>query len=164
MAKQKAVSAGLLLFRRTAGQLELFLAHPGGPFWTNKDVGAWSIPKGVVEADEDLLTAARREFREETGFSVDGPFVPLGSVQQKSGKQIHAWACEGNVDASKATSNKTTVEWPPKSGRRIEIPEVDRCEWVTPEEARTKLNPAQVAFIDRLEAHLAAASGDRNDA
>jgi predicted NUDIX family NTP pyrophosphohydrolase len=156
MGKHKAVSAGLLLFRRSAGKLELFLAHPGGPFWVAKDIGAWSIPKGVVEPDEDLLTAARREFREETGFSVAGPFVPIGSVQQKSGKEIHAWACEGNVDASKATSNKTTIEWPPKSGRRMEIPEVDRCEWFSAEEARTKLNPAQAAFIDRLEAHLAA--------
>jgi predicted NUDIX family NTP pyrophosphohydrolase len=159
MGKQKAVSAGLLLFRRSAGKLELFLAHPGGPFWAAKDVGAWSIPKGVVEPDEDLLTAARREFREETGYTVAGPFVPLGSVQQKSGKEIHAWACEGNVDASRAVSNKTTIEWPPKSGRRMEIPEVDRCEWVSAEDARTKLNPAQAAFVDRLETHLAAAPG-----
>jgi predicted NUDIX family NTP pyrophosphohydrolase len=156
MRKDGAVSAGLLMFRKVGGRLEVLLAHPGGPFWAKKDAGAWSIPKGLTEPGEDALTAARREFAEETGLRPDGPFLPLGEVRQKSGKVVHAWACEGDADPAELTSNRIWVEWPAGSGRRIEVPEVDRCEWFTPSEAREKLNPAQVAFVERLERTLAA--------
>ena len=155
MKKRDAVSAGILMFRRRGGQLEVLLAHPGGPFWAGKDAGAWTIPKGLAETDEELLAAARREFNEETGFRADGPFLPLGNVRQKSGKIVHAWACEADADPALLTSNRIWIEWPSGSGKRIEIPEVDRCAWFLPAEARTKINPAQAAFIDRLEAMLA---------
>jgi predicted NUDIX family NTP pyrophosphohydrolase len=148
------VSAGLLLFRRRAGRLEVFLAHPGGPFWANKDAGAWTIPKGLVEPGEDPLAAARREFEEETGLRPQGPFLPLGSVRQKAGKEVHAWALEGDADPDRVTSNTIWVEWPHGSGRRMKIPEVDRCGWFDPDAARGKLNPAQAEFVDRLEAAL----------
>jgi predicted NUDIX family NTP pyrophosphohydrolase len=153
------VSAGLLLFRRRAGRLEVLLAHPGGPFWANRDAGAWTVPKGLAEPGEDLLSAARREFAEETGLRPDGPFLPLGDVRQKAGKVVHAWACEGDADPDRLTSNTMSVEWPPGSGKRVEFPEVDRCAWFGPTEARAKLNPAQAAFVDRLEAALAAPDG-----
>jgi predicted NUDIX family NTP pyrophosphohydrolase len=156
MSKRDAVSAGLLLFRRQGGRLEVLLAHPGGPFWANRDTGAWTVPKGVVEAGEDLLGAARREFGEETGLHLDGPFLPLGSVRQKGGKVVHAWACEGDADPSALVSNKVAVEWPPGSGKRIEVPEIDRCAWFDPAAARAKLNPAQSEFVDRLIAALGA--------
>jgi predicted NUDIX family NTP pyrophosphohydrolase len=159
MAKRANLSAGLLLFRRTGGRLEVLLAHPGGPFWAGKDAGAWTIPKGVPRSGEDLLDAARREFTEETGLSPPGPFLPLGDVRQKAGKVVHAWACEGDADPALLTSNTMSVEWPPGSGKRIEFPEVDRCAWFDLAEAREKLNPAQAAFIDRLEAALAAPPG-----
>jgi predicted NUDIX family NTP pyrophosphohydrolase len=152
------VSAGLLLFRRVSGRLEVLLAHPGGPFWTKKDVGAWTIPKGLAEQDEELLAAARREFGEETGLHPAGPFLPLGEVKQKSGKVVHAWACEGDADPTRTTSNRTKVEWPPGSGRLVEFPEIDRCAWFEPAQARIKLNPAQAEFINRLEAALANSS------
>jgi predicted NUDIX family NTP pyrophosphohydrolase len=152
--QQKNVSAGLLLFRRAGGALEVLLAHPGGPFWAGRDAGAWTIPKGLVGPGEDLLDAARREFAEETGFAPGGPFLPLGSVKQKAGKVVHAWACEGDLDPATAVSNTMSVEWPPGSGRRVEFPEVDRCAWFGPEEARAKANPAQAAFVDRLQALL----------
>ena len=153
---RESVSAGVLLFRRRDGRLEVLLAHPGGPFWANRDAGAWSIPKGLAEPGEELLSAARREFAEETGLNPDGPFVPLGDVRQKAGKVVHAWACEGDADPARLTSNTMQIEWPPGSGRRVEFPEVDRCAWFDPGAARVKLNPAQVAFVDRLEAALAA--------
>jgi predicted NUDIX family NTP pyrophosphohydrolase len=153
------VSAGLLLYRRRDGRLEVLLAHPGGPFWANKDAGAWTVPKGLAESGEDLLAAARREFAEETGLRPEGPFVPLGSVRQKAGKVVHAWACEGDADPAALTSNVMSAEWPPGSGYRVEFPEVDRCAWFTPAEAREKLNPAQAEFIDRLEAALATPPG-----
>jgi predicted NUDIX family NTP pyrophosphohydrolase len=152
---RESVSAGLLLFRRRGGRLEVLLAHPGGPFWANRDAGAWSLPKGLAEPGEDLLTAARREFSEETGLSPDGPFLALGSIRQKSGKVVHAWACEGDADPAQLTSNTMSVEWPPGSGKRVEFPEIDRCAWFEPAEARAKLNPAQAEFVDRLEAALA---------
>jgi predicted NUDIX family NTP pyrophosphohydrolase len=155
MSKREAVSAGLLLFRRRGGSLEVLLAHPGGPFWANKDAGAWTVPKGVVEPGEDLLSAARREFGEETGLRPEGPFLPLGNVRQKGGKVVHAWACEGDADPGALVSNKVSVEWPPGSGKRIEVPEIDRCGWFDPTVARAKLNPAQVEFLDRLVAALA---------
>jgi predicted NUDIX family NTP pyrophosphohydrolase len=150
-----AISAGLLLFRRTGGELEVFLVHPGGPFWKNRDAGAWSIPKGLVAAGEEPLAAARRELTEETGIAVSGPFIPLGSVQQKAGKLVHAWACEADAEETKIVSNTTRVEIPRGSGRWIEIPEVDRAAWLSPALARQKINAAQAELIDRLENALA---------
>lgn len=144
-------SAGLLLFRRVANDpVEVFLAHPGGPFWKDRDAGAWTIPKGVPEADEDLLAAARREFEEETGVVPVAPFLELGEVRQKAGKVVHAWAWEGDADPALATSNSMRVEWPRGSGRWLTFPEVDRCAWFDVESARTKINAAQVALLDRL--------------
>lgn len=151
--KSKA-SAGLLLYRRGPERLELFLAHPGGPFWKGRDAGAWTIPKGVVEADEDLLVTACREFEEETGVRPREPFISLGSVRQKAGKLVHAWAWEGNADPAQVTSNTMRAEWPRGSGRWLTFPEVDRCAWFDPVVAREKINPAQVEFIDRLELAL----------
>jgi predicted NUDIX family NTP pyrophosphohydrolase len=152
MTTRAAISAGILLFRRQGGVLEVFLAHPGGPFWAKRDTGAWTIPKGVVDEGEDLLDAARRELREETGLAPRGPFVPLGFIKQKAGKTVHAWACEGDADPSAVTSNDTRVEWPRNSGKWLTYPEVDRCEWFSIDEARTKMNPAQAALLDRLQA------------
>ena len=153
MARSPNVSAGLLLFRRTAG-LELFLAHPGGPFWRDRDAGAWTIPKGVVEDGEDLLAAARREFQEETGLPPREPFLPLGSVRQKAGKVVHAWAWEGDADPALVTSNTMRTEWPRGSGNWLVFPEVDRCAWFDPATARRRMNPAQAELIDRLIAKL----------
>lgn len=147
------VSAGLLLFRRRP-ELELFLAHPGGPFWKNRDEGAWTIPKGQIERGEDPLAAACREFEEETGIRPVGPFLPLGSIRQKAGKVIHAWAWEGDADASRICSNTVQMEYPRSSGRWLSVPEVDRCGWFLPADARTKLNPAQVELIERLQTAL----------
>ena len=158
MAEKKApkVSAGLLLFRRAAGgALELFLAHPGGPFWAHRDEGAWTIPKGVVNAGEDLLDGARREFEEETGVAPRAPFIPLGSVRQKAGKTVHAWAWEGDADPERVTSNSMRTEWPRGSGQWLTFPEVDRCAWFDAATARDKLLPAQAELVDRLEAVLA---------
>jgi predicted NUDIX family NTP pyrophosphohydrolase len=155
MADGRNVSAGLLLYRRPRGGLELFLAHPGGPFWRGRDLGAWTIPKGLVAPGEDLLDAARREFEEETGIVAREPFLSLGSVRQKAGKVIHAWAWEGDADPAAIVSNTTSCEWPRGSGRSLTFPEVDRCGWFDPGAARAKLNPAQAGLIDRLEAALA---------
>jgi predicted NUDIX family NTP pyrophosphohydrolase len=149
------ISAGLLLFRRGPGGLELFLAHPGGPFWKERDTGAWSIPKGLVEDGEDPLAAARREFEEETGIVPQGPFLPLGSVRQKAGKLVHAWAWEGDADPAAIVSNTTRTEWPRGSGRWLTFPEVDRCAWFDPGTAREKINAAQSELIERLETELA---------
>ena len=149
------VSAGLLLFRRTHGTLELFLAHPGGPFWKDRDAGAWTIPKGVVDDGEALLDAARREFREETGIVARPPFLPLSSVRQRAGKTVHAWAWEGDADPATTVSNSMRAEWPRRSGHFITFPEVDRCAWFAPDAARARINPAQVLFIERLEELLA---------
>jgi predicted NUDIX family NTP pyrophosphohydrolase len=149
--KSSAASAGLLLFRRTSAGLELFLAHPGGPFWRNRDTGAWTIPKGVAEAGEDLLEAARREFQEETGLEAQGPFISLGRVRQKAGKVVCAWAWEGDADPARVTSNTMKTEWPRGSGRWLTFPEVDRCAWFSADLAREKLNPAQAELVDRLE-------------
>lgn len=154
MPRRSSVSAGLLLFRRSAAGLEVLLAHPGGPFWEHRDAGAWTIPKGVVTDGEDLLAAARREFAEETGTVLDGPFISLGSVRQKAGKVVHAWACEGDLDATAIVSNTMSAEWPPRSGRHVAFPEVDRCEWLDPASARVRINPAQAELIARLEALL----------
>jgi predicted NUDIX family NTP pyrophosphohydrolase len=152
--KRKNVSAGLLLFRRSGKGLEVFLAHPGGPFWSGRDLGAWTVPKGLVEDGEDPLTTAVREFDEETGIHPEEPFLPLGSVRQKAGKLVHAWAWEGEADPRRVRSNSMRAEWPRGSGRWLTFPEVDRCEWFDARSARHKINPAQAELIDRLEAVL----------
>ena len=143
-------SAGLLVFRQRGHELEVLLGHPGGPFWSDRDDGAWSIPKGGLHPGEDPLDAAIREFTEETGFSVRGPFVPLGSVTLKSGKRVHAWAVEADCDPAQLVSNLCMVEWPPRSGKRIEIPELDRVQYFSLEEARRAMNSGQVLLLDRL--------------
>lgn len=148
MAKK---SAGILLFRAKNGQLEFFLVHPGGPFWKNKDVGAWSIPKGEFSDDENGLDAARREFKEETGNEAWGSFIPLSPVKLKSGKSVFAWAVEGDLDAAAFRCETfLDVEWPPRSGKSISIPEVDKGEWFSTADAKEKINPAQVPLIDEL--------------
>ena len=157
MANRSNVSAGLLLFRRSQGGLEVFLAHPGGPFWSARDLGAWTVPKGLVEEGEDPLAAAVREFEEETGIRPEGPLLPLGSVRQKAGKLVHAWAWEGGADPRRVRSNSMRAEWPRGSGRWLTFPEVDRCEWFDARTARQKINAAQAELIDRLEVSL---SGD----
>lgn len=154
------VSAGLLMYRRVrGGALELFLVHPGGPFFRNKDAGVWTIPKGLIEPGEEPLDAAQREFQEETGFEPAPPFLPLTPVRQKSGKTVMAWAFVGEADPARITCNTYVVEWPPRSGRMREFPEVDRAAFFSPRDARLRLNPAQVAFVDELERLLAAAGG-----
>jgi predicted NUDIX family NTP pyrophosphohydrolase len=146
-----ASSAGILLYRRRGDRLEVLLVHPGGPFWARRDEGAWSIPKGEYAADQDPLAAARREFAEELGVEApDRPVEDLGEVRQKGGKVVHAWALEGDLDATTVESNTFELEWPPRSGRMIEAPEVDRAEWFTLERGRDKINYAQAEFLDRL--------------
>ena len=147
MAKQ---SAGLLIYRRGGDAIEVFLVHPGGPFWAKKDDGAWSIPKGEYLPGEDPLLAAKREVTEETGVTASGDCVPLGEVKQAGGKLVRAWACEMDFDASTIVSNTFSMEWPPKSGRMQEFPEVDRAAWFSIPRAKQKLIAAQVAFVDRL--------------
>jgi predicted NUDIX family NTP pyrophosphohydrolase len=143
-------SAGLLMYRRREGAVEVFLVHPGGPFWARKDLGAWSIPKGLYEPDEEPLSAARREFREETGFEASGDFIALTPLKQPSGKLIAAWAFEGDCDPQELHSNTFSMEWPPHSGREREFPEVDRAAWFGMEEAREKILPGQRGFLDEL--------------
>lgn len=152
--KHKNTSAGLLMFRRQYEALEVLLAHPGGPFWEKRDEGAWTIPKGLIEEGEDHLVAARREFEEETGLHPTGPFISLGSVKQKAGKIVHAWAWEGDADATLIKSNWMKMEWPSKSGNWVQFPEVDRCEWFRTEEAKLKINAAQAKLIQILEDKL----------
>jgi predicted NUDIX family NTP pyrophosphohydrolase len=146
-------SAGLLLYRRRK-VLEVLLVHPGGPFWAGKDLGAWSIPKGEYDPGEDPLAAARREFREETGFSVAGEFIPLTPRKQPSGKIIEAWAVEGDCDAAAIRSNLFTLEWPPHSGRQQQFPEVDRAAWFSLAAAREKIIKGQAGFLEELQALL----------
>jgi len=148
-------SAGLLMYRKREGILEVLLVHPGGPFWRNKDAGAWSIPKGEMADDEDLLEAARREFEEETGCRPSGSFIPLSPVKQKSGKTVHAWAVEGEIDPASMKSNTFTMEWPPKSGKHAEFPEVDRAEYFDLPTAKQKINPAQASLLTELVQILA---------
>lgn len=143
-------SAGILLYRMHQGSLQFFLVHPGGPFWKNKDAGAWSIPKGELDEDEEPLAAARREFREETGIEVDGKFLPLTPVRQKSGKLVVAWGLKKNIDPSQLISNTFSFEWPTRSGKFIEIPEVDRGDWFEMEEARNKIIPGQLPILNEL--------------
>lgn len=142
------------MYRRSGESIEVFLIHPGGPFWAKKDLGVWSIPKGQYGNDESALDAARREFMEETGFEANGEFIPLEPIKQKGGKVVSAWAVEGSIDAAAIVSNLFSMEWPPKSGRQTEFPEADRACWFSPDEARAKLNPAQAAFVDSLCRHL----------
>jgi predicted NUDIX family NTP pyrophosphohydrolase len=151
-----ATSAGILLHRGVAEALEVLLVHPGGPFWTKKDEGAWSIPKGEVDEGEELPACALRELGEELGTPppiTAEQLIELGTVRQKSGKLVHCWAVEADFDPAKLNSNTFTVEWPPRSGRQQEFPEVDRAEWFDLEAARGKINPAQVEFLDRLQAN-----------
>jgi predicted NUDIX family NTP pyrophosphohydrolase len=148
MAKQ---SAGLLMFRRRKEQIEVLLAHPGGPLWAGKERGVWTIPKGEFGPAEEPLADAVREFEEETGHVPSGPFLPLAPVRQHSGKIVHAWACEGDWDPAALRSNTFTLEWPPHSGRVQAFPEIDRAEWFTPEEARGRILPAQAPFLAELE-------------
>jgi predicted NUDIX family NTP pyrophosphohydrolase len=152
-------SAGLLVYRTRDTQLEVFLVHPGGPFWAKKDAGAWSIPKGELAPREDPLDAARREFMEETGSSVSGPFAHLGSVRQAGGKVIHAFIAEAELDAEKIVSSTFQMEWPPRSGRFAEFPEVDRAAWFSLDRAAEKINPAQAELLTRLRDALEKAKG-----
>lgn len=143
-------SAGILLYRQINNSIEVFLIHPGGPFWKGKDKGAWSIPKGEFKDDEEPLSAAKREFKEETGKEIDGDFIELKTIQQKGGKLVQAWAVEGNVDVDKIVSNTFKIEWPYKSGKWQTFPEVDEAGWFSIEEAKEKINPAQADLIDDL--------------
>jgi predicted NUDIX family NTP pyrophosphohydrolase len=143
-------SAGILLYRRRENRLEVFLVHPGGPFWAKKDIAAWTIPKGEIATGEDPLTCAQRELREETGFSVAGPFVSLGTIRQAGGKVVHAFAAEADVDPAKLVSNEFTLEWPPRSGRNATFPEVDRGAWFPLTDAAVKMNAAQTELLRRL--------------
>ena len=152
MSHRSEVSAGILAFRRNRG-VEVLLAHPGGPYWRNKDEGAWSIPKGIVESG-DLLACAKREFKEETGFTAAGEFIPLQPVRQKGGKTVHAFALEGDFDLAKFTSNEFEMEWPPRSGKRRRFPEVDRIAYFKLATARRKILPAQRPFIEELVKRL----------
>jgi len=145
-------SAGILAFRRTAKQLEVLLVHPGGPFWRNKDLGAWSIPKGEYGADEGPEAVALREFREELGIDITATLRPLGDIKQKGGKVVTAFAAEIDIDTSTIQSNTFEIEWPPRSGRKQTFPEVDRAEWFDLVAASTKINDAQRSLLDRLAA------------
>jgi predicted NUDIX family NTP pyrophosphohydrolase len=147
-------SAGILLYRFNKKLLEVFLVHPGGPFWKNKDEGAWSIPKGEYGEGEDPLQAATREFKEETGIAISGDFLELTTVKLKSGKYVKAWALEMDIDPAAIKSNTFMLEFPPKSGRKIEVPEVDKAEWFNIKEAKIKINIGQVPLLDDLSAKL----------
>jgi len=158
--KSGRTSSGILLWRQKEGRLEVLLAHQGGPFWANKDLGHWTIPKGEVEPGEEFEAVARREFAEETGHDApDQPLTALGEITQKSGKLVLGWAVEGNLDPSRAVSNTFEIEWPPHSGVVQSFPEIDRVEWFDLDQARRRLKSAQVPFLDRLEAALAANPG-----
>lgn len=149
-------SAGILLYRRRDDTVEVLLVHPGGPMWAKRDAGAWSIPKGEYETGEEPLAAARREFAEEIGSAApDGDPIDLGEVRQRSGKLVRAWALAGDLDARAIVSNTCWVQWPPRTGRQIEIPEVDRAEWFDMTQARDKINPAQVTLLERLQIAIA---------
>jgi len=155
MAKE---SAGLLVYRRRAGHVEVFLVHPGGPFWRNKDDGAWSIPKGELAAGEEAVTTAQREFQEETGILIAGPFTPLESITQRGGKLVHAFLVEADFDASQVTSNTFTIEWPPRSGKQQEFPEVDRAAWFDLQTATRKMNEGQRALLEQLGQNISPAT------
>lgn len=148
------ISAGILLFRRRPTGIEVMLVHPGGPFWAKKDEGAWSIPKGLADEGENLLEAAKREFLEETGVTVEGEFLDLGAHKQPGGKTVVAWACEGDFDPAALTSNKFSLEWPPRSGRVAQFPEVDQAAWYSIDEALEKINKGQRAIVEALVERL----------
>jgi predicted NUDIX family NTP pyrophosphohydrolase len=148
-------SAGLLLYKRDGAEIQVLLAHPGGPFWAKKDKGAWTLPKGLVEAGETPLDAAIREFTEETGFAIEGEFLPLGAVVQRGGKHVEAWAVEGECDPADLKPFMFQMEWPPKSGRMAQFPEIDRVAWFSLTEACEQILPSQLPFIERLGALLA---------
>jgi predicted NUDIX family NTP pyrophosphohydrolase len=151
-------SAGILLYRRSGGRmLEVLLVHPGGPFWAKKDAGAWSLPKGEYQPGEDPLDAARREFEEETGVRLEGPFVALGTFRQSAAKIVEAWGCESDFDPAELRSNVVRLEWPPRSGRMQEFPEVDRAQWFTLAEATDKIHKGQAPILSALERRLGAA-------
>ncbi|HEX4673331.1 MAG TPA: NUDIX domain-containing protein [Solirubrobacteraceae bacterium] len=155
MPRSPRRSAGLLVHRERNGEREVLLVHPGGPMWAKRDLGAWSIPKGEYELGEDALAAATREFEEELGTQAPaGPLTDLGEVKQKSGKIVSAWAVAGDLDVTEITSNTVEVQWPPRSGETLEIPEVDRAEWFGLQEARERINAAQAELLDRLAAIL----------
>lgn len=145
-------SAGILLYRKTVQGLQVFLVHPGGPFFKNRDDGSWSIPKGEYLLDEDPLTAAKREFQEETGHEITGDFTTLNPIKQKGGKTVQAWAVEGNIDAENISSNTFEIEWPPRSGKKQTFEEIDRGAWFDIAIAKRKINPAQAALIGELAA------------
>jgi predicted NUDIX family NTP pyrophosphohydrolase len=147
-------SAGILLFKKEKNIISYFLVHPGGPFWKNKHSGTWSIPKGEVLSNESLLERALTEFQEETGKTITGEFIELSPIKQKGGKTVYAWAVEGNIDISGLSSNTIMIEWPPKSGKMIEIPEVDEWQWFDSVEVKKRINPAQASFIIELEGLL----------
>jgi predicted NUDIX family NTP pyrophosphohydrolase len=149
----KKQSAGILLFRGSKAELEVFLVHPGGPFWAKKDAGAWSIPKGEYSGDENALAAAKREFQEETGVAINGDFISLGKVKQTGGKVVEAWAVEHDLDPATLTSNTFNLEWPPRSGKIREFPEVDAGAWFSLAVARVKIVKAQEEFLTRLADH-----------
>ena len=151
----KKQSAGILVYRRNGNELEVFLVHPGGPFWKNKDTGTWSIPKGEFNDDENALNAAKREFFEETGSNISGDFIELQPVKLKSGKTVFAWVVESDIDAHNIDSNLFEIEWPPRSGKMQCFPEVDRAEWFTVEEAKKKMNVMQVQMLQELTQILA---------
>lgn len=150
MGRKSEISAGLLIFRKRR-DIEVLLAHPGGPYWAKKDAGAWTIPKGLVEASDELLATARREFTEETGFTARGPFRPLAPVRQKSGKTVHAFACADDFDPAKFVSTTFEIEWPPRSHKRQSFPEIDRLAWFGLAEANEKILPYQHPFLRELE-------------
>jgi predicted NUDIX family NTP pyrophosphohydrolase len=150
----KKMSAGVLLYRTRDRRIEVFLVHPGGPYWKNKDAGSWTIPKGEIEEGGDPLATARREFHEETGSHVAGAFAPLAPLRQTGGKLVHAWAVKGDIDAASLTSNKFLMEWPPRSGQQREFPEIDRGEWFPMAMAKEKILPAQQGFLEQLEQRL----------
>jgi len=145
------ISAGLLLYRKTGGALEVFLVHPGGPFWARKDEGAWSVPKGEFDEGEDALDAAQREFQEETGMAAKGEFHPLKPVRQSGGKMVYAWAVQFDLDAAAVKSNTFSIEWPPRSGKTQEFPEIDRAGWFRIDEARRKILKSQLDLLEQLE-------------
>jgi len=144
-------SAGLLMYRVRNNQLEVLLVHLGGPFWARKDKGAWFIPKGEIEPGEDEFAAAKREFKEETGIEPSGEFTALGTIKHKGGKIVHAWAFEGDCDPSSVRSNTFTLEWPPRSGKRQEFPEVDKAQFLSVEQAQAKMSPGEFELVDRLQ-------------